>query len=192
MGFQISAAPLPARGRAKNGTESLVLPGVSLQGGSFSTLAPGASTIYYFPTFFPVATPVVGLVTEITTAAASAKARMSLYACNNDLTPGALVVDGGEVDCSTTGIKEDTIGVVMPAGPALIGWNCNSGAIEVRFARGYSEQIGVLPTLGGNAFRAELTVASAYGAFAGTGVAWTATGGFSQPPPWFVFLRVTP
>ena len=133
---------------------------------------------------------VTGLAAEITTGAASAKARMGLYQCNSDLTPGALIVDGGEVDCSSTGVKEDTISVVMPAGPALIAWNCNSGAIQVRYARGNSEQLGVLPTLSGNAFRAELTVSSAYAAFAASGVAWTATGGFSQPPPWFVFLRV--
>lgn len=190
MGFQITAPPLPARGRAKNATESLVLPGVILQGGSFSALAPGLNTLYYFPVYFLAPMLVTGLAAEITTGAASAKARMGLYQCNSDLTAGPLIVDGGEVDASGTGVKEATVSVAMPSGPALIGWNCNSGAISVRYARGYSEQMGVLPTLGGNAFRSELTVANAYGAFAANGVAWTAAGGFSQQPPWFVFLRV--
>lgn len=191
MGFQISAPPLPARGRAKNGTESFVLPGVELSG-SPSTLAPGINTIYYFPVYFGAATLVTGLAAEITTAAASAKARMSLYTCNVDLTPGTLIVDGGEVDCSTTGVKEDTVNVVVPTGPALIGWNCNSSVIQVRYARGGSQQMGIIPTLGANWYRAELTVASTYGAFAASGVAWTATSGFSGLPPWFVFLRVSP
>lgn len=191
MGFQISAPPLPARGRAKNGTESFVLPGVELSG-SPSTLAPGTNTIYYFPVYFGAATLVTGLAAEITTGAASAKARMSLYTCNVDLTPGTLIVDGGEVDCSTTGVKEDTVNVVVPTGPALIGWNCNSGAIQVRYARGGSQQMGVIPTLGASWYRSELTVTSTYGAFAASGVAWTATGGFSGLPPWFVFLRVSP
>jgi len=191
MGFQIGTPPMPPRGRAKNGTESLVLPGVGLSG-SPATFAPGANIIFYFPIFFPTATLVTGLAAEITTAAASAKARMALYACNNNLTPGALVIDGGEVDCSTTGVKEDVVSVVMPAGPALIGWNCNSSAIHVRYARGGSQQMGVIPTLGAHWYRTELTVASAYGAFAASGVAWTSTGGFSGLPPWFVFLRVSP
>lgn len=189
MGFQITAPPLPARGRAKNATESFVLPGVELSG-SPATLAPGVNTLYYFPVYFLAPTLVTGLSAEITTAAASAKARMGLYQCNSDLTPGALIVDGGEVDCSTTGVKEDTISAVMPAGPALIAWNCNSGAIQVRYARGGSQSMGVLPTLGANWYRSELTVTSAYGALAASGVAWTATGGFSGLPPWFVFLRV--
>lgn len=188
--LHLGAPPLPSRGRAKNATESLILPGVSLQGGSFSTLAPGINTQYYFPIYVVSATPVIGLVCEITGAAVGGKARMGLYQCTGDLTPGALIVDGGEIDCAATGIKEDTIAVTLPAGPALISWNCNNGAMQVRFARGNSEQMGVLPTLGGNAFRAELTVTSAYGALPASGPAWTAVGGFSQPPPWFVFLRV--
>lgn len=49
---------------------------------------------------------------------------------------------------------------------------------------------GTYPTLGANWYRSELTVTSAYGALAASGVAWTATGGFSGLPPWFVFLRV--
>ena len=190
MPLQITPTTLPSPGRAKNATESIILPGVNIQGGSFSTLAPGANTIYYFPIHLIAPRTFTGLLCEVTTAAASGKARMSLYNDDGDLTPGALVVDGGEVDCSATGVKESTLSVPLAAGRYLLGWNCNNGSIQVRFARGYSEALAILPTIGGNAFRSELTVSSAYGAFASTGVAWTSTGGFSQPPPWFLFCRV--
>ncbi|HNP72987.1 MAG TPA: hypothetical protein PLO33_10800 [Kouleothrix sp.] len=181
--------PIVGRGRAKNGTESLVLPGVELSGAP-ATLPPGLNTLYYFPIWTPVPIQVTGLLAEITTAAASAKARMGLYQCTSDLTPGALIVDGGEVDCSSTGVKEDTVSVLLPPGPSLIAWNCNSGSVNVRYARGGSPAMGVLPTLGANWYRSELTATSTYGALPASGVAWTATGGFSGLPPWFVFLRV--
>lgn len=181
---------LPSPGRPKvSTTDSLMLPGVALTG-SVGTLAPGNNTLYYFPIYVAAPLTITGLLLEVTTLAASGKARVGIYNADSDLQPTSLIVDGGELDCSSTGVKEATISTTLAPGRYLLAAVCNSGTIQVRYARGGSERLGVLPGLGANMLRAELTVTNTYGALASTGVAWTATGGFSSPPPWFLFCRV--
>lgn len=181
--------PAPTRGRPNGGSQvSLILPGVMLVA-SPSTLSPGAGTLYYFPIIVEAPLRVTGLLCEITTGAAASNVRFGIYNCDENLQPTSLIVDGGSVSAASTGVVEATVDVVLPPGRYLIAFNASSGTIAVRFLRGGSSIIGYVPGLGTSPFRNELTVASAFGALAATGVAWTLTGGFSNPPPWFVFLR---
>lgn len=61
--------------------------------------------LYAIP--FPVVRPMTldALQTYITTLAAGKVGRLGLYAPGNNLAPGALVIDGGEISVATTGAK---------------------------------------------------------------------------------------
>ena len=187
----ITAAAYNPRGRPKTGsTEVLVIPGVALVSG-LGTLAPGANLLYYFPIQVEAALRVTGLLCEITTLQAGQNIRVGLYNCDENLQPTSLIVDGGNLSTGATGVVEAAVDVTLQPGRYLIAFNCSHGTPAVRFARGGTNLMGYVSGLGSNLMRSELTIASAFGALASTGVAWTSTGGFSSPPPYFVFLRAS-
>jgi len=59
----------------------------------------------------------------ITTAAASSNVRFGIYHADPDGTPGALIVDSGDLDASSTGFVSNTLTnpILLPAGAYLIG-----------------------------------------------------------------------
>lgn len=80
--------------------------------GSFIT-----GRIYSIPFPNPKARVVKEIGINVTTAIASGKARLAIYTDSGNLTPTTLVVDAGEVDCSTTGFKSVTgLSVSLAAG----------------------------------------------------------------------------
>lgn len=103
---------------------------VNLVAGRYSALTPAAAaatlsggTIYGNALGQGVAWPVVfnrdgtltRLALSVTTLAASSKARIAIWADNGGV-PGALILDAGQIDGATTGIKELTISQAVRAG----------------------------------------------------------------------------
>jgi hypothetical protein len=72
-----------------------------------STFALAATQLYLFPLSTPMSAAYLAL--QVTTAAATGKARVGLYNSASDGSPGALIEEPTattQIDCSTTGLKE--------------------------------------------------------------------------------------
>jgi hypothetical protein len=93
-----------------------VLPGwrhIAFSGSSASS----ANRLYFTPIFVGEDLSVIRLGLEVGTAVSSSLARLGLYEWDlSDDRPGALVVDGGTVDTSSTGDKEVTVAVTLTGG----------------------------------------------------------------------------
>ncbi len=86
---------------------------------SAATLTMGADYIYYQPTHMPAYT-YTRIGVEVTTAVSST-IRLGIYGLDATTGgPGALILDAGTVDASTTGNKEITISQALDAGPVWI------------------------------------------------------------------------
>lgn len=59
--------------------------------------------------------------------------RLGIYQDNNSIYPGSLVVDGGELDCSTDGIKEAIISQTLSAGLFWLVMNSNGSNGDMSF-----------------------------------------------------------
>ena len=109
----------------------------------------GANQIYYMP--FVVFNAIT--VTEISAwvinaATAGAKNRLSIYKANQDGTPGALVLDAGEIAVSSTGIKKITgLSQTLTSGLYLLRIHTDGSATQPTYVyySGYS-------TLGGSGY----------------------------------------
>lgn len=119
IGTQSSSAP-GAKGDqgAPGGIGSPVATGRDIIPLVFGTLtaAAGVNGNEYAVPILPLQTLTVGnLSVEVAAAVAGATARLGIRASNGAI-PGALVVDAGTVDCSTTGLKSLTASTVLAAG----------------------------------------------------------------------------
>lgn len=63
-------------------------------------------TLYAQPLPIPRAVTIDELSLQVTTAAVGMKARLGIYEDDGSVYPGALVLDGGEVDVGSTGVKK--------------------------------------------------------------------------------------
>lgn len=107
-----------------------------------------------------------GIRVEVTTATAGGKARIGIYSDNGSGYPGSLLLDAGEVDCSTTGMKEVTISQALTKSMKKV-WlsvNVNSASNGFRWIGGAAQTYSFLGRdssgVHGNVYR----VTSAYGA----------------------------
>lgn len=84
--------------------------GCSSAGPTTKTLA--ANRLYGLPFFVPGSQKFDRIAINVITAAGT-KARLGVYADDGLTTPGRLVLDAGEVDTSTTGVKEIAISLTL-------------------------------------------------------------------------------
>lgn len=171
------------------GVTILTIPGVEFTG-SVSTAAMVADTLRYAPMF--VVTPItldrIGL--EVTTAGAAGKVlRLGIYNADLNWQPTSLVLDAGTVAADSTGQKLITINQALPAGRYLLVLNTD-GTPTVRYVTGGQRYMGI-NALGGAPFHFKMVVSSAYGAFAGTGVAWDTTQSVASAFGHIVVVRVS-
>jgi hypothetical protein len=96
------------------------------------------------PLWFPVAATIDRLGV-ITIATGSATVRLGLYADAGTGIPGALLVDGGTVDGSTTSAKEVTVSQAVGPGLVWFAWAAQGAAAVVRGASLLS-RLGVAAT----------------------------------------------
>ena len=88
-----------------------------------------ASTIYYMPIKVDKPITISELAIGVQTAAAGAKVRLAIYKADTTFAPTTLVLDAGELDCSTTGKKAITgLTQVLSAGLYLVRLHSNANA----------------------------------------------------------------
>jgi hypothetical protein len=84
--------------------------------GSVNTSAPGVGYMTAMPLYVPACT-IDRIGAEVTVAGtAGSVVRLGIYADSGSMTPGALILDAGTIDATTTGYKEITISQALSAG----------------------------------------------------------------------------
>jgi hypothetical protein len=95
------------------------------QGTPGGTQATGLNKLRLTPYYLDIPLVATGMRIEITTAAASSKARMGLYEVKTNGLPGNLIFETADVDTSTTGFKTGTATAkFIPAG---VYWSACAG-----------------------------------------------------------------
>jgi hypothetical protein len=88
-------------------------------GGATITLAGGANRIDLYPYIPRADLAATGLAVNVTTAVASALGKIVVYASDANGRPAALILETGDLDFSTTGVKTATISQNLYAGRTL-------------------------------------------------------------------------
>lgn len=132
-----TAARFTALGAFVKPVVNLGLPNGPIVGGIEATGSGSLNRLELWPVPVPWPASVNQLGINITTAEASATPRLGLYAPGADGRPGALIVDGGTVDASTTGQKIVTLGAAAELTDGLvyfaIAWQ--GAATALRYTR---------------------------------------------------------
>ena len=84
--------------------------------GNQTAVAATASRLCYLPVEFGAPLTIDRLGVSITTAGAGSTVRLGIYASAANGYPGALLLDAGTIDSSTTGLKEITMSLAVRAG----------------------------------------------------------------------------
>jgi len=114
-------------------------------GSQGNSTAVGVNTQVASPIYVPSNTTADRICLQVVTAAASGLWRLGIYADAGTSYPGAVMLDAGTIDASTTGVKEITIGTptTLPTGVYWVAAKCE-GAYAA--ARGTSGPVwGVVP-----------------------------------------------
>jgi parallel beta-helix repeat protein len=131
----------------------------------------GADTLWYMPFALPEPISIDRLAVDIPTAGlAGARLRVGIYT-DVDGRPGELVVDGGEIDVTTTGDKEVTVDVTLGARRYWMACLTNDGTMAISTCNtGYT-----IPWTSGDGARQALamTVTQTYGALPSSATAPT-------------------
>lgn len=160
------------RGRGKQGSTSYYLiPGA--QPTTTATISIAINTDVYHPLY--VDTPIVvdQMAAEITSGG-TGNMRIGLYEADLNWQPvGGPLMDSGNIDTSTTGVKTYTPGtaVYLRRGRYLSVYNSDLGP-TLRIFRGSLPNGQLLTTLGTNANLKWMTVSRTYAAFPSPGTAW--------------------
>ena len=81
-----------------------------------TTPALGADTLYGIPIYVPRTMTFDRIAIHVTTGAVSSNIRLGIHKLGTNLYPGVLVLDAGEVDSATTGVKTITISQQLAKG----------------------------------------------------------------------------
>jgi hypothetical protein len=153
------------------------------------TVALLAGTRYFHRLWFEAPVIVDQLAFEVTTAGTGV-VRVGLLAADFDWQPSSVLVDSGDIDVSTTGVKTYTLPspVTMPVGRVLAVIHPNVG-VTVREALGGFITTDLLTTLGTSPVIARRYVSVAYGALDTTAWNTVQTGTAERAA---VFVRAQP
>lgn len=123
--------------------------GTFLTGGAQTTQGiASANSLRAFPFYLPITTSFDKMAIRVTTLATGTtpRIRLGIYEDNGNNYPGKLILDAGEVNVSSTGVKELDIDVKLPGGKlywlVLIGQDTTSLVVAA------SAATNVLPILG--------------------------------------------
>jgi len=193
IGTQSSSAPGPAGAPgAAGGIGSPVAASrdiVPLVFGAL-TAAAGSNGNEYAVPILPLQALTVGqLSIEVVTAVAGATARLGIRAANGAI-PGTLLVDGGVVDCSTTGLKSVTASTTIAAGTLvwLVVSLAGTAAANLKTINGICPFVTLRSGVAG-----ELGAASFLAARSTTDAALSTNwGSGATPSNWAPLVRLTP
>lgn len=142
--------------------------------GNFTTAVPGANSIHYNPFLLTQTVTWTAIGIKVQTAAASSHIRLGI--CSADPVtgkPSDFILDAGEVDSSTIGVKEITINIELAPGWYYLTSNCDSGAVQVygwdKFTTFPTPILGIpLTGIGSNSVFAQFVQSFAYAPFPAT------------------------
>jgi hypothetical protein len=176
------------------GMERWYAAGVIISGSGLSTGAPVVATLQAIPIISLHGGTVDRIAFEVTTGgSAGSKARVGIYAATSqsNIYPNALVVDGGEFDTTTTGVKVATVSATLD--PNVRYWAaylCGTAAPTIRVPTNTQLDgtiIGISSAIGNQMPPWGVRVAQTYGALPGT---FPASAGFgTTEAPAGIFLR---
>ncbi len=124
----------PPHGYVNAGSRGVVSGHVSTGAAAAGTQATGSNKLRLHPFILEVPLIVTGMRIEITTAAASSKARMAIYEVKGNGLPGYNLFETGDVDTSTTGFKTGT-GTPKYFQPGVYWVGCGGDNATVAFRR---------------------------------------------------------
>lgn len=78
----------------------------------------------------------IGIDIYYSSAPAGEKARLGIYNCNSSLYPSSLILDAGEVDISSAGLKEITISQILDEGNYFLAFN-TSYSVDIMLGSRY-------------------------------------------------------
>lgn len=130
-----------------------------------AVLTSSQNALVLAPMFLESDVTIDRIAVEVTTAAASSFVRPAIYGSDANGRPGALLVDGGQLDASTPGIKEAAVNVTIPRGISWWG-SINQGGVPTTrqgtvWAGGRPMLLGPSPTTFNAAFPAQLSISAA-------------------------------
>lgn len=144
----------------------------------------------YVPFVVPSTIVIDQMVIEVTTAVASGLGRLAIYQADNNWQPGTRLVDSGDIDCSTTGVKAVTISDLTLTPGVYLWWhNASVGGMNWRSCALVHGAFGFTSSLGGSGV-AQIYASQAYGVPPSTGLAWDSIASSSSPPISWGFVRV--
>ena len=154
----------------------------------------GGDFIFYFPWSVPTALPIDRLAIEVVGPLASAKSRLGIYRADGDWQPTDLVVDGGEVDCSTVGLKEATVSTTLEMGLYVGAILCNAAPSLRWWQTGgpVPHGFGVYQGAGNFVLWFWRRSGVAYGPLPAVGPKWNAALSTSVPFPTALMVRARP
>lgn len=123
--------------------------GTFLTGGAQTTQGiASANSLRAFPFYLPITTSFDKMAIRVTTLATGTtpRIRLGIYEDNGNNYPGKLILDAGEVNVSTTGVKELDINVKLPGGKLY--WLVLIGQDTASLVVAASAATNVLPILG--------------------------------------------
>lgn len=185
-----TAVPL---GRPKTGsTYGFVIPGVEATGVATAVLT--ANQVRYEPFYVATQITIDQLALEVTSTGGAGKlVRVGIYNADGDLQPTSLVYDAGTIAADSVTAQTISLGVAQTLSPGRYLFALNSdGTPTLRCLRAGSMLSGFAAAFGASPFVVSLTAAQTYGAFPGTGLAWTAlNAGGGSPAVHCVICRVS-
>lgn len=101
---------------------------------SNATAAPAQSEVRVAWVFLDDPLTIDRIAVEVTASAVSSFVRPVIYASDSSGRPSTVLVDGGQIDASTNGIKEATVSAVIPRGITWWGSISQGGTPTVRVA----------------------------------------------------------
>jgi hypothetical protein len=164
----------------------LGLPGILFTGVGTVTLA--ANRLLYAPLVLQHSLTIDLLSVEVTTAgAAGALIRLGLYQADIDNQPTDLVLDAGEVDGASVGVKTISVNISLSVGRYLLVLNTNATPTLRTFRSGspfVNSVLGATPF-----FSALRRSGTTYAVFPATGVGWNNTSASSVGFEHYILLR---
>lgn len=101
---------------------------------SNATIAPAQSEVRVSWIFLDDPLTIDRIAVEVSVGAASSFIRPVIYSSDSNGRPSTVLVDGGQIDASTNGIKEATVAAVIPRGITWWGSISQGGAPTLRVA----------------------------------------------------------
>lgn len=168
-----TGAPVDAVNKPSGGGLGWVLPNWMFAAANIAG-GPGTGKVWYFPFRITDSLTLTALGAEINVPQAGANVRWAIYRADVNMQPTTLVVDSGAVGAAVAGLKTALVNATLTPGRYLGAVIADTANVQYRIFTGHTDQLTNQFGGGANVVLAgPLEGSLAYGAFPGTGPAWS-------------------